>query len=55
MDEIYLINGARVVSVEQTMLDLAGLGVSGLDSAKVMAAYYRKQYTEGTEATDGHR
>jgi hypothetical protein len=43
MDDIYLINDIRVVSVEQTMLDLAGLGVSGLDSAKVMAAYYKKR------------
>jgi hypothetical protein len=42
MDDIYLIDDARVVSVEQTMLDLAGLGVSGLDSAKVMAAYYKR-------------
>lgn len=52
MEDINLINGARVVSVEQTMLDLAGLGVSGLDSAKVMAAYYKKHYTEATEAKD---
>jgi hypothetical protein len=42
MDDICLINDVRVVSVEQTMLDLAGLGVSGLDSAKVMASYYKK-------------
>ncbi|HEY3274502.1 MAG TPA: hypothetical protein VGJ92_12095 [Methanocella sp.] len=52
MDDIYLVNDVRVVSVEQTVLDLAGLGVSGLDSAKVMVAYYKKQYTEGTEATE---
>jgi hypothetical protein len=52
MDEVYVIDDARVVSVEQTMLDLAGLGVSGLDSAKVMAAYYKKQYTEGTKGTE---
>jgi hypothetical protein len=49
MDEIYLINEARVVSVEQTMLDLAGLGVSGLDSAKVMAAFYKKLDLEKTK------
>jgi hypothetical protein len=42
MDDVCLIDDVRVVSVEQTMLDLAGLGVSGLDSAKVLAAYYRK-------------
>jgi hypothetical protein len=42
MDDIVLIDDTRVVSVEQTMLDLAGLGVSGLDSAKVMAAFYKK-------------
>jgi hypothetical protein len=46
MDDIYLIDDVRVVSVEQTMLDLAGLGVSGLDSAKVMAAFYKKQDLE---------
>ncbi len=42
MDDIYLINEARVVSVEQTILDLAGLGALATDSAKVMAAYYKK-------------
>jgi hypothetical protein len=51
MDDIYLIDDVRVVSLEQTMLDLAGLGVSGRDSAKVMAAYYKKHYTEGTEGS----
>jgi len=50
MDDIHMIDDARVVSVEQTMLDLAGLGVSGLDSAKVMAVFYRKHYT--TDTTD---
>jgi hypothetical protein len=42
MDDIYMINDARVVSVEQTILDLAGLGASAIDSAKVMAAYYKR-------------
>ena len=51
MDDICLVDDIRVVSVEQTMLDLAGLGVSGLDSAKVMAAFYKKQHTVGTMGT----
>lgn len=51
MDDVCLIDGIRVASVEQTMLDLAGLGVSGLDSAKVLAAFYKKQCTEATEST----
>ena len=41
LDDVRVIGDARVVSVEQTMLDLAGLGASGADSARVMAAYYR--------------
>ena len=53
MDDVELIDGIRVVSVEQTMLDLAGLGASGLDSAKVMAAFYKKQHTMGTMGTIG--
>ncbi|MGA9139286.1 MAG: hypothetical protein WBZ29_03620 [Methanocella sp.] len=49
MDDVYLIDDIRVVSVEQTMLDLAGLGVSGLDSAKVVATYYKRRVSpEGT-------
>jgi hypothetical protein len=40
-DEIFTIDDVRVVSLEQTILDLAGLGGSGLDSAKVIAAYYK--------------
>lgn len=39
---VYAIDGIRVVSVEQTILDLAGLGMSGVDAAKVMVNYYRK-------------
>jgi hypothetical protein len=46
MDDIYLINEARVVSVEQTILDLAGLGALAIDSAKVMAVYYKKSAGE---------
>ncbi len=48
MDDIYMINDARVVSVEQTILDLAGLGASAIDSAKVMAAYYKRLDREKT-------
>ena len=43
MDDIYLINDTRVVSIEQTILDLAGLGALAIDSAKVMARHYRAQ------------
>jgi hypothetical protein len=46
MDDVNVIDDVRVVSVEQTMLDLAGLGASGIDSAKVMAAFYRKRDQE---------
>lgn len=42
MNEVYLIDDVRVVPPEQTMLDLAGLGASGIESAKVMAAFYKK-------------
>jgi len=45
MDDVCLIDEIRVASVEQTMLDLAGLGVSGLDSAKVVSVFYKKQRT----------
>ena len=48
MDDIVLVDNIRVVSVEQTMLDLAGLGASGLGSAKVMAAFYRKHSEDRT-------
>lgn len=48
MNDIYLVDDARVVSVEQTILDLAGLGASAIDSAKVMAAYYKRQRKMGT-------
>jgi hypothetical protein len=43
MDDIYLINEIRVVSIEQTILDLAGLGALAIDSAKVMARHYKSQ------------
>jgi hypothetical protein len=42
MSDIYAVDDIRVVSPEQTMLDLAGLGVSGADSAKVIASFYKK-------------
>lgn len=50
MDDVCLINDIRVTSIEQTMLDLAGLGVSGIDSAKVVAAYYKKPDLEKKQA-----
>lgn len=51
MDDIDFIDDVRIVSVEQTMLDLAGLGASGIDSAKVMAAFYRKLDPEKLKRT----
>lgn len=42
MDDLYTIDDIRVVSPEQTILDLAGLGVYGAASAKVIAALYKK-------------
>ncbi|WP_048198530.1 hypothetical protein [Methanocella arvoryzae] len=42
MEDIHLINDIRVVSPEQTILDLAGLGPYGAASAKVIVDYYRK-------------
>ena len=39
-DDIYSIDDVRVVSIEQAILDLAGLGAMGADSAKVMAQKY---------------
>ena len=48
MDDICVINDARVVSLEQTILDLAGLGVSGADSARVIASFYKKIGTRDT-------
>jgi hypothetical protein len=49
MDDVCLIDDIRVASAEQTMLDLAGLGVSGKDPAKVMAAYYKKRVCDDEE------
>ncbi|MCD1295933.1 hypothetical protein CUJ83_13100 [Methanocella sp. CWC-04] len=40
-DELYSIDDIHVVSMEQTILDLAGLGIAGSDAAKVMARQYR--------------
>lgn len=42
LDDVYAINDIRVVSPEQTILDLAGLGAYGAASAKVIAEYYKK-------------
>ncbi|HEY3421525.1 MAG TPA: hypothetical protein VGK13_00105 [Methanocellaceae archaeon] len=39
-DDIYSIDDVRVVSMEQAILDLAGLGAMGADSAKVLAQKY---------------
>jgi hypothetical protein len=39
-DDIYSIDDVRVVSMEQAILDLAGLGSMGADSAKVLARKY---------------
>jgi hypothetical protein len=41
-DETYSINDVRVVSIEQAILDLAGLGSAGADSAKVLVNKYRQ-------------
>jgi len=40
-DDIYEIDGLRVVSMEQAILDLAGLGSAGADSAKILVEKYR--------------
>ncbi len=39
--ETYAIDDVRVVSIEQTILDLAGLGATGADAAKVLVKKYR--------------
>jgi hypothetical protein len=39
-EDIYDINGVRVVSIEQAILDLAGLGSAGADSAKILVNKY---------------
>jgi len=41
-EEVYSINDVRVVSPEQTVLDLAGLGTYGAEAAKVIAGLYAK-------------
>jgi len=39
-EDTYSIDDVRVVSIEQAILDLAGLGSTGADSAKVLAQKY---------------
>jgi hypothetical protein len=39
--DVYAIDGVRVVSIEQAILDLAGLGSTGADSAKILVNKYR--------------
>ena len=64
MDDIRTIDDVRVVSIEQALLDLAGLGASGVDSALVLAEFYKRdaevdkrtlrtKTTEDTEGTEG--
>lgn len=40
--EAYSIDGVRVVSIEQAILDLAGLGSAGADAARVLVQKYRE-------------
>ena len=42
-NEIYSIDDVQVVSMEQAILDLAGLGAMGADSAKVLAQKYSSE------------
>jgi hypothetical protein len=42
-EELYAIDDIHVVSIEQAILDLAGLGITGWDSAKVLVKHYRGQ------------
>lgn len=42
-DEVYEIDDIRAVSPEQTILDLAGLGSAGADSAKVLTDWYKSR------------
>ena len=39
--DTYAIDDVRVVSIEQAILDLAGLGSAGADAAKVLVQKYR--------------
>src|SRR5271157_405203 len=42
-EDIYSIDDVRVVSIEQAILDLAGLGSAGADAAKVLLQKYRSK------------
>lgn len=46
--DLYSIDGVHTVSMEQTILDLAGLGTSGVSSAKVMTDLLRKSADRAT-------
>ncbi|HMK46698.1 MAG TPA: hypothetical protein VK436_08735 [Methanocella sp.] len=47
--DIATIEDIRVVSPEQTILDLAGLGTYGAESAKIIAEYYKRSHPSTTE------